>query len=44
MLKRDLKYIIDGKKIRELLFLDILNDKLSVANDELNKKLNKKLF
>ena len=38
------KYIIDGKKIRELLFLDILNDKLSVANDELNKKLNKKLF
>lgn len=38
------KYIIDGKKIRKLLFLDILNDKLSVANDELNKKLNKKLF
>lgn len=38
------KYIIDGKKIRKLLFLDILNDKLSVVNDELNKKLNKKLF
>lgn len=38
------KYIIDGKKIRELLFLDLLNDKLSIANDELNKRLNKKLF
>lgn len=38
------KYIIDGKKIRELLCLDILNDKLSITNDELNKKLNKKLF
>lgn len=37
-------YIIDGKKIRELLFLDILNDKLSAANDELNKKINTKVF
>lgn len=38
------KYIIDGEKIRELLCLDILNDKLSLVNGELNKILNKKLF
>lgn len=38
------KYIRNGKKIRELLCLDILNDKLSIANDELNKRLNKKVY
>ena len=42
--KRIEQYIVDGEKIRKLLYLDILNDKLSIENDKLNKQLNKRLF
>ena len=42
--KRIEQYIVGGEKIRELLYLDILNDKLSIENDKLNKQLNKRLF
>lgn len=38
------KYIVDGEKIRELLYLDVLNDKLSTENEELNRQKNKRLF
>lgn len=38
------KYIIHGEKIRQLLFLDILNDKLLQKNDEINKILKRTLF
>lgn len=37
-------YTIHGKKIRELLFLDILNNELSKKNNELNKMLKHTLF
>ena len=42
--KRIEKYTIHGEKIRQLLFLDILNDKLSKKNDEINKILKRTLF
>lgn len=38
------KYAIRGEQIRQLLFLDILNDKLSQKHDELNKILKRSLF
>lgn len=43
-IKRVEKYAIHGDKIRDLLFLDILNDKLSQKNNELNKMLKHPLF
>jgi len=43
-IKRIEKYTIHGEKIRQLLFLDILNDKLSQKNDEINKILKRTIF
>ena len=43
-IKKIEKYTIHGEKIRQLLFLDILNDKLSQKNDEINKILKRTIF